>query len=85
MAKLREMDELFNHKYYLSTDGYYFKYRLDKHNDKIIRATLYDFKDKQVDDVRKTEGYGQPEKSHHDVIDYFEARLLLTPPALTIK
>ena len=68
---------IFNHKYYLSTDGYYFKYRLDKYNDKIVRATLYDLEGKQVDDVRKTEGYGQPEKSHNDVIDYFEARLHL--------
>lgn len=65
----------FNDKFYLSTDGYYFKYRADNNDSKVTRATLYNSKDERVDDVRVTEGYGLPEKSHHQVINYFEARL----------
>jgi hypothetical protein len=30
-----------------------------------------------IADVRVSEGYGQPEKSHHDVINHFESRILL--------
>lgn len=69
------MEINFYQKHYLSTDGYYFKYREDNNNSEIIRGTLYNFKNERVDDVRKTEGYGIPEKSHHDIIKYFEARL----------
>lgn len=65
----------FYDKYYLSTDGYYFKYREDNNNPEVTRATLYNSKDERVDDVRVTEGYGLPEKSHHQVINYFEARI----------
>lgn len=65
-------------KYYLSTEGYYFKYRTDKYDNKIWRATLYKEKNNErVDDVRVSEGYGLPEKTHHNVINYFEARLTL--------
>lgn len=64
-------------KYYLSTEGYYFKYRHDKNNNQVIRATLYNVDDKIIDDVRKTEGYGMHEKTHFDVINYFESRLML--------
>lgn len=69
------MENNFYQKYHLSTDGYYFKYRHDNNNPEVVRATLYNLKDERVDDVRKTEGWGQPEKSHHDIINYFEARL----------
>lgn len=70
-------------RFYLSTGGYYFKYRLDKNNDTVVRATLYrespiknsPFINISVDDVRVSEGYGMPEKSEHDVINYFEARI----------
>lgn len=65
----------FQEKYYLSTDGYYFKYREDNNNSEVTRATLYNFKNERVDDVRVTEGYGMPEKTHHQVINHFEARL----------
>lgn len=65
----------FETKYYLSTEGYYFKYRADNNDPNIIRATLYNDEDQRVDDVRKTEGYGMSEKSHHNIINYFEARL----------
>lgn len=65
-------------KWHLSTDGYYFRYRSDKNDSNIIRATLYRTDGKTyVDDIRVSEGYGQPEKSHHAVINYFEARLTL--------
>lgn len=65
-------------KHYLSTEGYYFKYRSDKNDHKIIRATLYKPKDDSVvSDVRVSEGYGLPEKSHHDLINYFEVQLTL--------
>lgn len=65
-------------RYYLSTEGYYFMYRPDRNNSTIERATLYREKDNSVvDDVRVSEGYGQPAKSHHQVINYFEARLTL--------
>jgi len=65
----------FYDKWYLSTDGYYFKYREDNNNSEVIRATLYNLKNERVDDFRVTEGYGLPEKSHHQVINYFETRL----------
>lgn len=64
----------FEQKYYLSTDGYYFKYRPDNNDPQIIRATLYNTKDERVDDVRKTEGYGRSEMNHFNIINYFEAR-----------
>lgn len=64
-------------KFHLSTEGYYFKYRPDRNDGSIKRATLYNSKDEQVDDVRVSAGYGLPEKSDHDVINYFEARLSL--------
>jgi len=65
-------------KYHLSTDGYYFKYRPDKFDPEIKRATLYrTTNDERVDDVRVSAGYGQPEKTHHQVINYFEARITL--------
>jgi hypothetical protein len=65
-------------KYHLSTEGYYFKYRDDKNDNSILRATLYRTKNNErVDDVRVSEGYGIAEKSHHQVINYFEARLTL--------
>jgi hypothetical protein len=65
-------------KYHLSTDGYYFMYRHDKNDSSIWRATLYrDKTNETVDDVRVSEGYGFPEKTHHSVINYFEARISL--------
>lgn len=65
-------------KFFLSSEGFYFKYRNDKNDSRIIRATLYRTKDNSVaDDVRVSEGYGQNEKGHHDVINYFEARITL--------
>lgn len=59
--------------YHLSTEGYYFKYRPDNNDNKIIRATLYRTRThERVADVRVSEGYGLKEKSHFDVINYFE-------------
>jgi hypothetical protein len=66
----------FQEKYYLSTDGYYFKYRPDNNNREVIRATLFNLKNEKVDDIRVTEGYGVPEKSHHQIINYFEAGII---------
>jgi hypothetical protein len=72
------MSHDFNQEYHLSTDGYYFKYRSDRHDKSIVRATLFRTKNHEiVDDVRVSAGYGLPEKSHHDIINYFEARLTL--------
>ena len=67
----------FYNKYHLSTDGYYFKYRLDNNNPEVTRATLYNLKNERVDDVRVSEGYGLTEMSHHQIINYFEGRLSL--------
>lgn len=67
----------FSEQYWLSTEGYYFQYRTDRNDRNIIRATLYNLKKEVVDDVRVSEGYGKPEKSQHDVINYFEARITL--------
>ena len=75
-------------KFHLSTEGYYFKYRLDDYNPNVTRATLYNQKDQRVDDVRVSAGYGQPEKSHTDVVNHFEARLelgLIQPTPLQPK
>ena len=41
----------------------------------VIRATLYNSKNIFIDDVRVSEGYGLPEKTHHQVINHFEARI----------
>jgi len=65
-------------KYYLSTEGYYFMYRHDRNDKSILRATLYSENDgKPVDDIRVSEGYGQPEKTHHQVINNFEAKITM--------
>lgn len=57
-------------------------YRYDINDSSILRATLYrDKTDKAVDDVRVSEGYGLPEKSHHDIINYFEARITIKSEA----
>ena len=71
------MTHQFYKKFHLSTEGYYFEYRCDKNNMLITRATLYNRSGNEVDDVRVSEGYGQPEKSHTDVINHFEARITL--------
>lgn len=72
------MEINFFDKYYLYTEGYYFKYRPDKNDSSIVRATLYKTSNnEQVDDVRVSEGYGRKEKNHFDVISYFEARITL--------
>lgn len=68
----------FSTPYYLSTEGYYFKYRADRHDPLIIRATLYKEGTKEVvADIRVSEGYGRPAKSHHGVINHFEAEITL--------
>jgi 23S rRNA-/tRNA-specific pseudouridylate synthase len=65
-------------KYWLSTEGLYFMYREDRYDPLAIRATLYAEKDnQQIDDVRVSAGYGLPAKTHHQVINYFEARITL--------
>jgi hypothetical protein len=77
--QIEEMNKTdFNTKHYLSTDGYYFKYRADNNDPNIIRATLYNDKDIKVNDVRVSEGYGSAEKTHHQVINYFEVGLMIT-------
>lgn len=63
----------FSYKYYLSTEGYYFKYRKDKYDSSKIRADLYDEKtDNILKDIRVSAGYGLNHRSHHDVINAFE-------------
>lgn len=64
-------------EFHLSTEGYYFKYRMDIYNSNVTRASLYNRKGQCVDDVRVSDGFGQPEKNHTDVINYFEARIQL--------
>lgn len=64
-------------RYSLSTEGYYFEYRPDNNDRDIMRATLYNSMGERVDDVRVSDGYGMPQKTHHQVINYFEARLTL--------
>lgn len=68
----------------LSTEGYYFKYRVDKLNSEIKRATLYDWNDEKVYDLRVSAGYGLPEKDHVAVINYFESMILINEKAVTI-
>ena len=78
MAENNEDRNIFD-KYHLSTEGYYFMYRKDKNDNKIWRATLYrTSNNEKVDDVRvSTHELGVKEKSHHDVINHFEARITL--------
>lgn len=62
--------------YHLSTEGYYFKYRHDKYKWHIMRAVLFNDKGEIVDSVTVSSSYRLTEaKSHHDVINYFEAGL----------
>lgn len=65
----QEPNELTN-KFYLSTDGYFFFYRLDKYDKQKMRASLYD-KTGRVSDI------GVNDMTHHDVINCFEARITL--------
>jgi len=64
-------------KHYLSTEGYYFKYRTDNNDSTIVRATLYNDNGERVDDVMVSAGWGLPGKSQHDVINHFESRIFL--------
>ena len=75
--KRNNMDQCTYTEYNLSTEGYYFKYRNDNNSSSIMRATLYNSSGVRVDDVRVSAGYGMPDKSHGDVINYFEARITL--------
>lgn len=73
-------EQPYGERFHLSTEGYYFEYRPDNNDPKIKRATLYETKtDKRVDDVRVSshDDFGINAKSHHDIINYFEARLFL--------
>ncbi len=68
----------FKAKWYLSTEGYYFQYRHDRNNEKLFRATLYKEQTEEVaDDVAVNCATLGIERSHHDIINYFEARLTL--------
>ena len=59
-------------KYYLSTEGYYFMYRHDVYNWDVMRVSLYaDRSGERVDDIRVDE------KSRHDIINHFEASIML--------
>lgn len=74
-GKEYEMQQDFESKWHLSTEGYYFKYRPDKNDNSIIRATLYTTKDNsQVDDIRVSAypEFRMPHKTHHHVINHFE-------------
>lgn len=71
----QEPDEIMP-KWYLSTTPYFFIYRLDKYDKSCMRASLYKEKTR-VDDVLVSARYGQKEMEHHDIINYFEARLSL--------
>lgn len=72
-----ETDLILNKHYHLSTEPYFFIYRKDKYDSSIIRATLYDG-ERRVDDVRvSAHQLGIPERSHHWIIEYFEARLIM--------
>jgi hypothetical protein len=75
--KLKELKHDEETKYHLSTEGYYFKYRR-RTKPNIIQAFLYKSDNKIVDEVVVSQwpemGINK-EKSHHDVINFFEARL----------
>jgi len=65
-------------KYHLSTDGFYFKYRFDKYDKQLVRATLFNNKNEIVDDKRVCFENEMTQKEHFKTINFFEARLLLT-------
>lgn len=65
-------------RFHLSSDGFFFEYRQDRYDATVIRAKLFRSGELEpIADVRVSEGYGQPEKSHHDVINHFEGRITL--------
>ncbi len=67
----------FYDKFYLSTEGYYFIYRLDKYNPFIIRAVLWSIqKNKEVSSI-KVSIEDNIEATHTDVINHFESELFL--------
>lgn len=77
IIQFKDMINYTDEKYYLSTEPYYFIYRPDKNDPNIKRATLFDG-DRQVDDICCSNcNHGIPERDHHQVINYFEARLTL--------
>lgn len=75
------MERELHKKFYLSTEGYYFVYRPDKYNDNILRATLFDDKDRQIDSIRVKssieDSVREMDKPHTDVINAFESMITL--------
>lgn len=72
-----ELQYNFNADYYLGDGIHYFKYRLDKNNSSVIRATLFFKKDNSIvpeSDLRVTgaDELNYKAKDHHRVIEYYE-------------
>ncbi|MCA0447662.1 MAG: hypothetical protein LCH54_15680 [Bacteroidetes bacterium] len=63
-------------KYYLSTDGYYFVYRHDKYQITAYRVELFDKSEKVVDSIKLCVDEVN-DKTHHQIIEKFEARILI--------
>ena len=69
-------------RYDLSTDNFYFKYAVDRYDPKIIRAKLFkkgffEQMAEPIADFRVSAGYGNEERTHHEVINHFESRITL--------
>lgn len=65
------MEELIDFEpYYLGDGSHYFKYRRDKYDNNIIRATLYNEFGKPIDDINTTG------KTHYQVINHFEVTVM---------
>ena len=56
-------------RYYLGDGNNYFKYRYDKYDPTLLRATLYNEYGERIDDVRVDS------RTQHQVINFFEARI----------
>lgn len=67
---MKAEDYELNKTYWLSTEGYSFRYRNDRYNDKIIHVEM--LKDGVV--VHKMQAQ---DSKHHDVINELEARITL--------
>jgi hypothetical protein len=67
--------------FWLSTEGFYFKYRKDRLDPEIKRATLFNERDEKVYDLRVSAGYGMPGKDHVTVINYFETMISINETA----
>lgn len=71
-----KMDFELDKTYWLSTDGFTFRYRKDRYNPMTVHVELFKNGDVVHKQMAKSADYGVS-KSHHEIINELEAKILL--------